>query len=411
MIRPMQMRAAQAMIRFGLGRRGEETPPADPQGWLAAQLAGPDPAALPATLRSSAEALILLREQRRLKPPPEESLIAPIRKAEMRAQLGLLLDCAAPFRERLVWFWANHFTISIRQNGTAALVGAFVREAIRPHVTARFTDMLLAVMRHPAMLMYLDNQSSVGPDSPAGRRTGRGLNENLARECLELHTLGVRSGYSQDDVTAFARILTGWSVDHAAAAPGFVFRTGAHQPGEKLLLGRVIPEGEAGGVIALDMLANHPATRRHLAEKLVAHFVSDDPPADAVAHIAAVRKFRTPMDYGVAMFRALELPPERAGMLARQLRAMGQPLWAAPLPNGWSDRESDWASPDGMLTRIDSSYAAAGRADVAQREPMAVAQACLGPLLRPRTVAAIAHAGERRDALTLLFSSPEFLKR
>ena len=438
MIPRMDNRAAQAMIRFGLGRRGGETPPAAPRAWLADQLAGPDRSELPATLPSTADALILLREQRRLRPPPGSSLVEPILRAEAQAQLGLLVTSPAPFRERLVWFWANHFTVSTRQNGVKAVVGAFIREAIRPHVTSRFTDMLLAVMRHPAMLIYLDNQRSAGPDSVAGRRGHRGLNENLARECLELHTLGVGSGYGQADVTAFARILTGWSVDHAAAAPGFVFRPDAHQPGDKTLLGRRIPEGEAGGVIALDMLASHPATWRHLATQLVAHFVADDPPADDVARIASVlresqgdlgqaslaltrlpgawaplAKFRPPIEYAVAVVRALELPPDTLGAHPGLLRELGQPLWSAPLPNGWPDREADWASAGGMLARIDWSYALSGHAlsAAAAPDPIAVAEACLGPLLRPQTRAAIAHAGDRRDALTLLFAAPEFQRR
>ena len=437
MIGPMQSDAAQAMIRFGLGRRGEEPVPADPRAWLAGQLDGPDQAAWPATLPATADALVLLREQRRLKPPPGASLIEPVFRAEAAAQLGLLLTSDAPFRERLVWFWANHFTVSTRHGGTRALVGAYLRETIRPHVTAHFTDMLLAVMRSPAMLMYLDNQGSVGPDSPAGRRSGRGLNENLARECLELHTLGARGGYSQADVTGFANILTGWSIDHASATPGFVFRENAHEPGDHLLLGRVIPEGEAGGIVALDMLATHPATYRHLATQLVRHFVADTPPPGDVAQIAAVlhdsqgdlaaaslaltrlpgawqplAKFRPPLDYAVAVCRSLELPADTLAERPGVLRALGQPLWTAPLPNGWSDQESDWASPGGMLARIDWSYDISGRAPgAAAREPLAIAQASLGPLLRPQTATAIGHAGDRRDALTLLFSAPEFQRR
>ena len=438
MIHAMQSQATQAMIRFGLGRRGDEPLPADPHAWLAAQLSAPDPALWPATLPGTSDALLLLREQRRLKPPPGASLIEPIFRAEAAAQLGALLTSEAPFRERLVWFWANHFTVSTRQGATRALVGAYVRETIRPHVTARFADMLLAVMRSPAMLMYLDNQASVGPDSVAGQRSGRGLNENLARECLELHTLGVHGGYSQADVTAFAQVLTGWSIDHAAAAPGFVFKPGAHEPGDRMLLGRMMPQGEDGGVVALDMLATHPATYRHLATQLVTHFVSDTPPPDDVARIASVlhdsqgdlgaaslaltqldgawrplAKFRAPLDYAVAVCRALALPPEALADHPGMLQSLGQPLWAAPLPNGWPDRQGDWASPGGMLSRIDWSYDMSGRAapDASAREPLAIAQASLGPLLRPQTETAILHAGDRRDALTLLFSSPEFQRR
>ncbi len=177
--------AVHASIRFGLGPRPSEALPADPHGWLAAQLLGPDPVRYPDNLPSTADGLLMLREQRRLKPPQGQSLVEPLFRADAEAQLDVLLTARAPFRERLVWFWANHFTVSTRQGGTRPIAGAFVREAIRPHVTGRFADMLLAVMRHPAMLLYLENEGSVGPDSAAGRNGKRGLNENLARECLE----------------------------------------------------------------------------------------------------------------------------------------------------------------------------------------------------------------------------------
>ena len=172
-------------------------------------------------------------------------------RAEAAALALRSLTTAAPFRERLVRFWTNHFTISLHQPACAAVAGAFVQEAIRPHVTGRFGDMLLAVMRHPAMLLYLNNVVSIGPNSPAGLRRGRGLNENLARECMELHTIGPDAGYTQADVTAFANILTGWSIALDQDPPGFRFRAMAHEPGEKTLMGRTFPPGEEGGVMAL----------------------------------------------------------------------------------------------------------------------------------------------------------------
>ena len=435
----METDAAQALIRFGLGIRPGEPPPADPRGWLAAQLRAPDPVRFPDTLPTTADGLTLLREQRRLKPPPGQSLVEPLYRADAQAQLAVLLDAQAPFRERLVWFWANHFTVSIRQGDVRPIAGAFVREAIRPHVTGRFTDMVLAVMRHPAMLIYLENQQSVGPDSPAARHGQRGLNENLARECLELHTVSPAAGYSQADVTSFAAILTGWSVDHEAAQPGFVFRDRAHQPGDKLLMGHSFPEGEAGGVLALDFLATHPATCRHLAQALAVHFVSDSPSPQEVSGLAHVLqrtqgdlgaaslallelprawlpgvKFRSPLDFTVAVLRALGLPgdadaPGPGHALPGMLAALGQPVWNAPLPNGWPDRAADWSAPEAMLSRIDWSYRISGRTTAA--EPVELAQASLGPMLRAETLVQIRAAGDRRDALTLLFSSPEFQRR
>ena len=437
----MQTSAVHASIRFGLGPRPSEPLPSDPRGWLAAQLLGPDPVRFPDGLPSTADGLVMLREQRRLKPPPGQSLVEPLFRADAQAQLDVLLTAQAPFRERLVWFWANHFTVSTRQGGTRPIAGAFVREAIRPHVTGRFTDMLLAVMRHPAMLLYLENEGSVGPDSPAGRNGKRGLNENLGRECLELHTVSPASGYTQADVTAFAAILTGWSIDRAAAEPGFLFRPRAHEPGDKLLMGRIFPEGEAGGILALDFLGTHPATYRHLAQKLAVHFVSDAPsPRDVAAIAGALRrsqgdlgaaaaavialpsawhpgtKFRSPFDHVVATLRALDLPPAAPGgpgpaagrFIPGMLAGLGQPVWGAPLPNGWPDRAGDWAGPEAMLQRVDWSYRISAHADA---EPARIAEASLGPLLRPRTAAGLAAAGDRRDALTLLFTSPEFQRR
>jgi uncharacterized protein (DUF1800 family) len=427
----MDAQIAQALIRFGLGPRGSEAPPADPVAWLDAQIAGPDTAQFPKDLPSSADGLTLLREQRRLK----QNFIGLALQQDSLAQTGELLTTSAPFRERLVWFWANHFTVSIRQGETAALAGPYVREAIRPHVTGPFFDMLLAVMRHPAMLMYLDNANSIGPDSPAGQRSHRGLNENLARECLELHTLSPASGYTQADVTAFAAVLTGWSVEINTLQPGFVFRPDTHQPGPKTVMGHSFPPGDAGGILALDFLAHHPATYRHLATKLVRHFVADSPPPEAVRVVEArlhdtggdlgeaaralVRlpqawvagtKFRTPFDFTVATHRLLDfLPPDKPPFLPGAMNALAQPVWNAPLPNGWPDSAADWAAPDAMIRRIDWGYAMAGH--LGDRDPVALAADTLGPTLRPATLAAMRNAGSRRESLAMLLASPEFQRR
>ncbi|MBV9653456.1 MAG: DUF1800 domain-containing protein, partial [Acetobacteraceae bacterium] len=342
---------------------------------------------------------------------------------------------ASPFRERLVWFWANHFTVSVRGGPTAALAGAFVQEAIRPHVTGHFADMLLAAVRHPAMLLYLNNAGSVGPDSPAGLRTGRGLNENLARECLELHTVGASAGYAQADVTAFAAVLTGWSVAIDRDPGGFLFRDRAHQPGDKVVLGRMFPEGELGGVQAVGFLAGHPATHRRLATKLARHFVADDPPVGAIAAIeAALRdsggdlgaatravlalsaaweplgKLRAPQDYALAVLRAAALPPDARPDVLGIFARLGQPLFGAPLPNGWGDVAAEWCGPDQMLRRVDWAYTLAGGLGDGT-DPARCAEASLGPLLRPATATALRRAGSRHDALALLFAAPEFQRR
>jgi uncharacterized protein (DUF1800 family) len=424
----MDTQAVQAFARFGLGRRGSEPVPPDPRAWLLGQLQGPDPAPAPAT----AAALEALRADRRDKPRAAQSRTRALFLSDSHDFLSHALVTDRPFRERLTWFWANHFTVSLRGGPVAGLVGPFIAEAIRPHVTGRFGAMLLAVMRHPAMLLYLNNAFSIGPDSPAGRRTGRGLNENLARESLELHTVGVAAGFTQADVTAYARILTGWSIDLRADPPGFKFRPFAHEPGWQTLMGHRFPPGEAGGIAALTFLAAHPATHTHLARQLVRHFIADDPPAEDVAHVAGVlgatdgdlgaaatalialpgawraaTKLRTPQDLLVASLRALEVA-EAPRPTLYALRLLGQPLWTAPQPNGWGDRAADWAAPEAMLRRVDFAYALAGRVP---RPAEAVAAAALGPRLRAATRTALAHAGSRRDALALLLSAPEFQRR
>ena len=192
------------------------------------------------------------------------------------------------FVERLVWFWSNHFCISADKD--IAMVGAYEREAIRAHVLGRFADMLVAVESHPAMLYYLDNVRSMGANSIAGINGDKGLNENLAREILELHTLGVRSGYSQADVTSFANVLTGWtSTDAADPAHGgeFLFNKRLHEPGEQTVLGKFYAQsGVDQGRAVLADLARHTATAQHIAQKLARHFVADEPPPPLVAKLA-----------------------------------------------------------------------------------------------------------------------------
>ena len=428
----MDTRAAQALVRFGLGRRAGEPLPPDPAAWLLDQLRQPDPTHLvdPPT---TAAGLAALREDRETKPPPGESRSRALFRAQAAAQLANAVTTPAPFRERLVWFWTNHFVISLKRSQCTAVAAAFVEEAIRPHVTGPFSDMVLAVMRHPAMLLYLDNVGSFGPDSPLGQRTHRGLNENLARECMELHTVSPLAGYTQSDVTSFANILTGWSIELKTEPLGFRYRPFAHEPGVQTVLQRQFPPDEAGGVAALTFLANHPATHRFLATKLTRHFVADDPPADAVRAIESVlrdtqgnlgaasarlvtleaawqpgTKFRTPVDYVIAGARALDVAPDTMPLISI-LAGLGQPLWTAPAPNGWPDVAADWAAPEAMLRRID--WASGFAARTGDRDVSQIADFTLGPLLRPETSQAIRRAASRRDAMTLLLTSPEFQRR
>ena len=234
------------------------------------------------------------------------------------------------FVERLVAFWSNHFCVSAtKAQLLRASAGSFEREAIRPFVLGRFADMLQAVERHPAMLFFLDNVRSIGPASRAGGNGKRGLNENLAREIMELHTLGVGSGYTQADVTSLARVITGWTFagrEGRIGEPGaFTFNAAMHEPGDQMVVGHAYLGGGFGqGEAALNDLARHPATAHHLATKLVRHFVADDPPPGAVDRIATV-------------FR------QRDG----DLRAVASAL--VDLPEAWSSPSAKMRSPQDLL--------------------------------------------------------------
>jgi uncharacterized protein (DUF1800 family) len=432
----MEINTAHALIRFGLGRRRGEAVPDDPHAWLARQLEGTDPA-LSQPGASTAEGLAALLADRR-DPNRKENRREHVRtlfRSEQAALVKHLLETPDGFRERLVWFWANHFTVSLRRGECGATITAYIREAIRPHVTGRFEDMLKAVMQHPCMIMYLDNQQSFGPDSLVGQRQKKGINENLARECLELHTLTPASGYTQADVSAFAQVISGWSIELNKEPPGFFYRRYAHQPGSKTLLGRTFPEGEEGGMQALAFLATHQATYHNIATKLLRHFVSDTPDPLDIAQIQSVlrntngdlkaacrvlialpaawkplTKLRAPADYILAVLRALDLPadkrpPDIPGLMA----GLGQPFLSAPLPNGWPDTAQDWSGPEALLRRIDWAFGVTGRANGMDAEQ--IASATLGPLLSDSTHQQMSRAGSRRDALALLLASPEFNRR
>jgi len=330
-----------------------------------------------------------------------------ILETEERAVLDRRVSTDQPFIERLVAFWSNHLCVSVAAKARVVpLAGLYEREAIRPHVLGSFADLVLASAHHPAMLLYLDNAESIGPDSRVARllsrRTGapRGLNENYARELMELHTVGVDGGYTQDDVIQMARILTGWSVAgigprEAARAGSFVFRRAAHEPGPKTLLGkRYREDGEAEGERAIRDLCAHPSTARFVSTKLVRHFVSDEPPSSAVDRIAGVfresggdlseishalvtldeawnpdtRKLRTPQDWVVATLRALharEAPPSFVNVL-RELR---HPLWAPSAPKGYGDTVREWADPESLMQRAELARSVSRRIPGARAEP------------------------------------------
>lgn len=359
---------------------------------------------------------------------------------EMKARVERAVATDAPLLERLVLFWSNHFCVSPAKGPVRGLAGGYEREAIRPHVLGRFVDMLKAVERHPAMLIFLDNQVSTGPNSRAGKNRSAGLNENLAREILELHTIGVDGGYSQQDVTNFARILTGWTVGQinvAQSEPGkFFYAANRHEPGAWTVVGkRYADEGEHTAERVLEDLARHPATARHIARKLAMHFVADRPPPELVAALekrfrdsdgdlaavtqtlvtsneawaAAPAKIVPPYDFSVALVRGLALKTLPAEML-RLTSLLGQPLWQVPSPKGWPDDDDAWMGPSAVRERLRIAERLARDVD-RQTDPRVVAADLVGPALSDVTRQAIARAETREQGLELLVMSPEVLRR
>ena len=380
-------------------------------------------------------------EMNKIPKPPEPPVAQKFFRADAMARFRCVLHAEVGFTERLVHFWSNHFCVSAAKGPVRAIAGSFEREAIRPHVLGRFADMLRAVEQHPAMLFYLDNAQSFGPHSKAGQNRKRGLNENLAREILELHTLGVDGGYTQADVTTLARILTGWTFagrEGKLAEPGtFIFFANAHEPGDQTLLGKVYPAGGVEqGEAALADLARHAATARHIARKLARHFVADNPPDSLVAKLEKVfrdtdgdlksvsvalidadeswttplTKMRTPEEFMLAALRAIDRMPDDPGPILGPLAAMGMPLWQPPGPNGWPDTVDAWASAEGMKSRLDVSAAIAARVkDLIN--PSELIDTIVGEAAAPETRQAIARAESRQQGLAMLFMSPEFQRR
>jgi uncharacterized protein (DUF1800 family) len=492
-----RLNAAIALTRFGLGASAGEIDrvASDPAGWLYAQVraeGAPNPSGEFQDTATRVQALLeYQRDNRMLRPDRQDPAVGtstgamamaeagasmseqvlPDPQAQAafdarrqnrrslaedtgqeflaRAQLGATTE--AGFAERWALFWCNAFTVSATKFQSAIFIGQYEREAIRPNVFGRFEDLAVAAETHPAMLLYLDQVQSVGPNSRAGARRQAGLNENLAREILELHTVGTDGGYSQADVTELARALTGWSIpgnrdrnprrrlgDAAGASgnDGFMFRAIVHEPGPRTVLGRTYPAGGAEQAEAiLRDLANRPATARRLARNIARHFVADDPPQALVDRLEAVwtrsrgdlaqvaqalvtapeawdprpLKIKTPYEFVVSTHRALGTRPQRMQPLQQALIQMGQPAFRPPSPEGWPETAADWAGPDALVKRLNWAKTVG---DMARNtDPSAVAADALGPCLSEPSRLAVARAESRAEALTLLLMSPEFQRR
>ena len=379
------------------------------------------------------------------------------------------------FYERLVAFWCDHFAIDVRKGGAMRLLAPLHEaEAIRPHLAGSFADLLKAAALHPAMLAYLDQTRSVGPNSSVGLKSGRGLNENLARELIELHTMGAGSGYSQKDVRAAAYLLTGlW---YRAPVYETAFRPRSAEPGTYRVLGR-----DYGGKrrdieqvhALLDDLAARKETRRHICRKLVVHFIADDPPDAVVDAMAAAwkrsdgrlldvyramldhprswqeegRKARQPFDFVVAALRALDVPAEAlapgdgakkgGGRPAADVAALadvmmmtaegkpaltanplsvgiigrlGQPIWSAPSPAGWDEGLSAWITASQVTERIAWARRLVARFG-GDADPRAFLEATMADAARADTIETVARAPNRAVGLAMVLASPEFNRR
>lgn len=457
------IQAAIAAHRFGLSEPSLQAIGSDPQGWLVSQI-GPADAARGDGLLNTVQAWAHVRAERQARQTRKDAKAQPeaapaerhfreVIQADVASRLLTAGTTERPFAERLQWFWSNHFTVSQAKGTVRGLVGAFERDAIRPHIAGRFEDMLVAASTHPAMLRYLDNVQSAGPHSrivgKASRRAHRmgeeprlsGLNENLAREILELHTLGAQSSregiYTQRDVTSFAAVLTGWRLGLQDDAHGQLFDASWHEPGRKTVLGRSYPEGPDALRMVLHDLARHPATARFLAMKLARHFVADDPPPELVDTLASVylrsdgqlgevyqalirsplawnpapSKLKTPEEFVVSSVRMLKAPMrifERHD--AGGIFALGQRIHLTPSPAGWPDRAEDWLGPDAVWKRVEWATRAGERSG-SLVDARAVANASLGPVLSDASRQQIERASDGSQALALLLMAPEFQRR
>jgi uncharacterized protein (DUF1800 family) len=414
---------AERLAKEKLAQRAKQAAEAEGMGSAAANAPNPDgDAQTPAPQAAQNQ-----------NPPPALPVQLIQNEGKVRIEAAVAADIG--FVERLVWFWSNHFCVSADK--IVSMAGAYEREAIRPHVLGRFVDMLTAVETHPAMLFYLDNGLSIGPNSTAGINRDKSLNENLAREILELHTLGVRTGYSQDDVTRFANVLTGWTwVAFGEPSHGgeFVFVKRMHEPGEQTVIGKAYPDtGMNQGRAVLADLARQPATAVHIAHKFARHFVADQPPPSLVDKLAKSftdsdgnlkelartliaaeeawtperTKLKRPAEWIISALRLTGAQWVIGRVMGGQA-LLGEPLWRPPAPNGFADDESEWI--DGLSQRIDAADNFAGGA--AERlDPVALAEAGLGPLASAETRNTVARAQSRAQALVLLLMSPEFLRR
>jgi uncharacterized protein (DUF1800 family) len=449
--------AAIAATRFGLGARPDEITgtAANPRHGLLRQIraeGGPTLTGAPSSREAWLTLLAYHEENDRIRsqgdPDPEAAAqrardrLRAVRLSHLEVRTALAVMTPDGFAERWVRFWSNHFSVSADGPDMSVLAPTLEAEAVRPNAFASFEQLALASILHPAMLVYLDNTASIGPNSPLGRQSGRGLNENLAREVLELHTLGPQSGYRQSDVEAFARALTGWTIGmprlHDEGVWGqALYDSRLHERGAQTILGVRYPDtgGEQARAVIRD-LARSGETARRLSEKLAQHFLSDTPSPDQINHIdrawrqsggdlaevaaaiihapgafdAAFTQFKSPEAFLISALRALDVTPLQGQRLAGAFAAVGQIPFTAPSPEGWPDDEASWADPDSIKKRLEFSNAMA-RQTARGVPPLQRAEMALGERLSAETGLAVQRADSEVQGLTLLLMSPDFLRR
>jgi len=442
-----------ASHRFGFSENNQQSLRVDPRAWVLEQFK--QPAAFDASgLIDSVQALLLTRRVIKAalgaQQPESENVakdeLGPMtsyRKELRQTNIQSLarrwqhtIQTPTPVAERWVQFWSNHFSVAATKGSMLAMVGPHEYESIRPHAFGRYKDLLRAATLHPSMLLYLDNVQSFGPQSRAGMRREKGLNENLARELLELHTLGVHAGFSQSDVTQTALLLTGWTVSPQTGGKSEFFPA-LHQPGNKVILGKTYPEGPEALDVFLTDLSRHPACANFMATKLCSHFVTDNPsPAlvKAVAHrftqsdgdlVDTAKalfshdaawagdnppKFKRPEELIISAHRMLNLPLRAVEQNVGAVISMGQSLGRAPSPQGWPDRSEEWLSPDSLLKRVQWADRF-GEANRDSADPRSLMRLAFAQDLSINTAQVIERAESAAQALALALSSPEFLRR
>jgi len=451
----VSLEAAIAVTRFGLGAKDGEiaAASAEPKAWLLAQLRPNNShhAAFDGLLssrdifkisRAYKDARKTMSDANR--PAASEKYGKTVKRnfeREIKARSIYAAETDTPFHERLTRFWSNHFSISARNRNTQLFPGAYEREAIRPHILGSFYELAASAIFHPGMLVFLDNVSSVGPRSPQGLETGKGLNENLARETLELHTVTLAAGYSQSDVTELAKALTGWSVERDAALENnrqgqTTFKARTHEPGSRSILRKTYKEkGPQQALAILKDLCAKPETAENIARKLAAHFVADTPPQVLVRALkssflktggdlqALYKTLVTSPDAWTPSAQKIKTPEEMiistarmagfGAVITKRARdtydSLAQLPFTAPTPEGWPDLAEAWLGPDAVVKRIEWANELSSR--LPNMDAREFLQSALGERLSAKTLQAVSGAESGQQAFVMALMSPEFQRR